>query len=427
MSVSIGANAQFWTTKATTFTTANRTLSSISIVDGSNIWATGTDGAVGSTVKQITRSVDGGNTWVSSNIALGTGTTTLGITSITAVSPTTAWVSANPTGTPKGGIWKTVNSGVNWTKQATALFNTTASFANFVYFWDANNGIAQGDPESSYYEIYTTTDGGTTWVRVPSANIPAPAPVADEFGYNNNYAVSGNTIWFATSKGRIFKSSDKGLNWTVSQSPSTDIGSATTGGSYTFSDTSKGLMSLANGNLYNTLDGGATWNIVASAGYFSGDIKYIPNSSEVVSAGSAPAGSSYSLNDGVTWTNIDGTPHGLLAFKNFIGFSAGLNTSATVGGVDKYTGTVLANQSFSNTKNISATPNPTNGNLKLLSSLNGINEVMIFDLQGKQVYVEKFSELNEINLDLSILQTGAYLLKTTTINGIVETLKIMKN
>src|SRR5690606_35089027 len=91
-------------------------------------------------------------------------------------------------------------------------------------FFDINNGITQGDPASGYFEIYTTTDGGTNWTRVPNANIPTP--LSGEYGYNNMFETVGDIIWFATNKGRLYKSTDKGLNWTVSQTPATDFGSS---------------------------------------------------------------------------------------------------------------------------------------------------------------------------------------------------------
>ena len=164
-----------------------------------------------------------------------------------------------------GQILRTTNGGTNWTKQPTALFDSADSYPNFVYFWDANNGIAQGDPESGEFEIYTTSDGGTTWNRVPGANIPNPSPIGAEFGYFNRYTVSGNTIWFGTDQGRIFKSSDKGLTWTVNliPTPSIDFGLDR----FTFSDSNKGLLMTYNPvELFNTTDGGATWSPMAKTG-----------------------------------------------------------------------------------------------------------------------------------------------------------------
>ena len=347
---SIGAKAQSWSPKATGFATPNRLLNSISIANTSDIWATAINNNDNLnpdyTIHEFTLSTDGGNTWTPGTIDLGATTAELGISSITAISSTTAWISAFPDvvdTTQKGGIWKTINGGSNWTKQESALFNSTASYTNFVHFWDANNGIAQGDPEADEFEIYTTTDGGTNWTKVAAENIPNPSPIGEEYGYFNRYCVSGNTIWFGTNKGRIFRSTDKGVNWTVYQSPSTDF----TLDRFTFSDSNKGLLmkyDLFNATaLYSTSDGGENWTLVPRNGtLFKNNITYVPGTSIVIcSSSSNPLGSSISTDNGRNWTVIDYVYHGELAFlEDGFGFSAGLNTSSTVEGISRYLKTV---------------------------------------------------------------------------------------
>lgn len=172
---SIETNAQFWSEKATGFNESATSLNSISIVDSNVIWANAYGITIpldpNYTIKEFTRSIDGGNTWTPGTIDLGPDSTDMGSSSISAVSASTAWVSIFPGYTNTGGIWKTTDGGVNWTKQVSALFSSADSYPNFVYFWDANNGIAQGDPEGGEFEIYTTTDGGTNWNKVNGTNI----------------------------------------------------------------------------------------------------------------------------------------------------------------------------------------------------------------------------------------------------------------
>ena len=354
---------------------------------------------------------------------LGTNSTGLGISSITAISGTTAWISAYPETAGTGGIWKTIDAGVTWTRQSSALFSNVNSYTNFVHFWDANNGIAQGDPESVEFEIYNTTDGGATWNRVNGANIPNPN--INEAGYDNLYSVSGNTIWFGTDAGRIFKSTDKGLTWTVTQSPSIDFGLDR----FTFSDINKGLLMINNpAALYKTTDGGTTWNLISATGFFNNEIAYIPSTSLVISvATSNPYGSSYSTDNGLTWTSIDAVYHGTLAFLNSsFGFSSSINTSAVAGGIFKYTGTQLAVPNFEIKKTILVYPNPTAGSLQLNSASSLLKEVAVFDLLGKQVYNSKFSALDKVDLNLKSLQTGTYVLKATSVSGKTESIKFMK-
>lgn len=426
----LSSHAQFWTPKATGFSQVNRGVDDISIVDNNIIWAKAYDGASNTpqNVRQFTKSIDGGNSWTSGTINLGTGQNTLNISSITAVSATTAWISAIPSPIGSGGIWKTIDGGTNWTKQTTALFNTDDSFPNLVYFWDANNGVTQGDPSGGYFEIYTTIDGGTTWTRVPSANIPTP--LANEYGYAVNYDVVGNTIWFGTDKGRLFKSTNQGLNWTVTQSPISDFG-GTVSGSYSFSDANKGLLCTSTGILYKTINGGTTWTAQTYTGNIGNrNIEYIPGTSTIVSVGTTPNSSTsytaYSTDDGLTWTEaMSGTQVTALKFKDSnLGFGGGFTISSTSGGIYKYNNTVLGTDDFTSAKNLKAYPNPTVGLLNI--SGKNISEIMIFDMAGKQVMTKKVNVVDNLNLDVSALSSGLYLMNVTNDSGLISVLKFSK-
>ena len=425
------SQAQFWTTKATAFSQVSRGVDDISIVDNSIIWAKAYDGASDTpqNVRQFTKSIDGGNTWTSGNINLGTGQTSLNVSSLSAVSATTAWVTAHPSPSGSGGVWKTTDGGTTWVKQTTALFNTSDSFTNVVYFWDANTGFTQGDPSDGYFEIYTTVNGGTNWTRVPSANIPAP--LTGEYGYVHNYDVVANTIWFGTNKGRLFKSTNQGLNWTVTQSPITDFGGTASSGSYSFSDTSKGLLLASTGVLYKTTDGGVTWLPLTFTGNIGNrNIEYVPETSTVVSVGTTPNASvsytAYSTNDGVTWTEVmSGTQVTTLKFKDgTLGFGGGFSISTSSGGIFKYTGTVLETDTFIEGKNLMAYPNPTS-NLLTIKGKN-ITEITIFDMAGKQVMIKKINTTDNFNLDVSSLSSGIYLLNASNDSGLKSSLKFSK-
>lgn len=424
-------NAQFWSEKATGFTAANRTLSSISIVNTSVIWAIALDNSAAPdyTIKEFTKSTDGGETWTPGTINLGANTSGLGITSISAISDQIAWISAAPDVSDFGGVWKTTDGGLTWTKQTTALFNNPIdSYTSFVHFWDASNGVTGGDTENGTFEIYTTSNGGNNWNRVIGANIPSS--LVGEMGYVGVTSVVGNIFWFGTSAGRIFKSIDKGLSWTVTQTPSTDFNLGLD--RFTFSDANNGLFMDHNNTttLYKTTDGGNNWTSITTPGFYKTNIAYIPGTSTVIAGAAAnPFGSSYSTDNGSTWTTIDsGVFHGTLAFFNdSFGFSAGMNTNATTGGISKFAGLPLKTPSFEADKQIVAYPNPTNGILKINSNNSLIKEVSVYDLLGKEVFNSKFSPLNNVNLDLNSLQAGNYILKTTSDSGKTETTKILKN
>ncbi|WP_299226111.1 spondin domain-containing protein [uncultured Psychroserpens sp.] len=74
-------------------------------------------------------------------------------------------------------------------------------------------------------------------------------------------------------------------------------------------------------------------------------------------------------------------------------------------------------------------PNPTNGMITFsTSSTNPLEEVLVHDVLGKQVAkIENQNHKNEINLDLSTLNDGVYLVKLRLFDGSISTKKVVKN
>jgi len=290
------------------------------------VWAQAYDGVTSTNnIQEFTKTTDGGNTWVSSTINIGN--SALGISMIHALDANTAWLAAFPNaGGQTGGIWKTTNGGATWNRQNSATFNNAASFTNVIHFWDANNGFCQGDPINGDFELYTTSDGGANWIAVPGANIPNPLN-GNEFGYTRQIDVIGDDVWFSTSVGRIYHSTDRGLNWTVAQTPVADFGGGVVSGTsanFSFGTTSNGLIVDNNAVVYKTTNGGNTWSTVTTTGtVLSNSLCFVEGTNTVFSTG---AGSSYSQDGGVNWTTIDTEQHLYVEFLNIsIGWSGWFN------------------------------------------------------------------------------------------------------
>ena len=229
----------------------------IDVVTDSVVWAIVADPASQQNpVSEFTKTVDGGNLWIDGAITNASG---LAPSCINAINADTAWVAMWSPAGGAGEVLRTNDGGVTWTQQTTALFNATGNFPDFVYFWDGNNGVCLGDPTSGYFEIYTTIDGGTNWVRTPQANIATQ--LGGEFGITDVFREFGDsTIYFGTNLGRIYKSIDRGLNWTAAQTPFNDFI-----GAIAFRDANNGLCvsggAIGSTDVAYTSDGGATWNL----------------------------------------------------------------------------------------------------------------------------------------------------------------------
>jgi photosystem II stability/assembly factor-like uncharacterized protein len=271
-------------------------------------------------VQEFTRTVDGGQNWFSGTINNTPGRCP---SSIFALNDDTAWVAMfSCTGGPgSGAIMRTNDGGATWIQQTTALFSAPGNFPNIIYFWDANNGMCMGDPVDGFFEIYTTNDGGTNWIRTPQVEIPAQQN--GEFGITDVFTANhGNILWFGTNQGRIYKTMDRGHNWTVGQTPFLDYI-----GNVAFRDSLNGLCqsggTTGSVDVARTTDGGTTWNLVGTntAGMtLKAGLSYVPGTDSIYFISTPYAGSidgtTFSPNDGTTWIPVDNLIHTDIEFVN---------------------------------------------------------------------------------------------------------------
>ncbi len=418
--------AQTWTEQYTDYPVDGSYTGDISVVDANVAWSM-VQRLTATNHQTYSKTTDGGASWTAGAINVGN-TTGLAIANISAVDATTAWVSVFPVsaGLATQGVYKTVNGGTTWTRQATAAF-TAASFVNFVHFWDANNGVCMGDKRLGYYEIYTTNNGGTTWVRTPSANI---ATNTGDWGYTGKYYVAGNTIWFGTDSGDLMRSTDMGLNWTKIVSPIPDFGGGlvlSSTGEFAFSDNNNGFVqqTTAPNALYRTVDGGTVWTpVTTTTGMYWGAIDYA-GPGMLVTGGSTTGnfGSSYSINNGASWVNIDGDSHTMLEMKDATTGWGGGFTTGGAGGVFKWNN-ALSTDAFSASK-FKVYPNPANNSVNISAANVEGYKLSVTDLTGK-VLMERSLSGVENSLDISSLSTGAYFF-TFNADSKTETVKIIKN
>ena len=308
LAITMGSFAQNWIMQGLGWATASRGVQNISLVNDTVAWAAGYDGSgSGGASQDVSVTKDGGNTWTPHVI---NGAAGLAPSMIFAINENTAWCAMyKVSGSSLQGIYKTNDGGATWARQGTtSMFTASTSFPNIVYFWDANNGVCMGDPVSSDFEIYTTTDGGTTWTQTQAANIPNA--LTGEYGYTSDCYVVGNTLWFGTNKGHIYKTADKGLNWTSAAPPGMTgknltpcFKDANTGFSMKFYSTTDTLNLLT-----KSTDGGATFTAFTYAGsVFNQNMVFLPGSMDTyVTSGvdgtyAERIGISYSFDGGATW------------------------------------------------------------------------------------------------------------------------------
>jgi hypothetical protein len=391
-----------WITQNTAFPDASRGINYVSVVNENVVWVAAYDGTSPTTACQdYALTTDGGTTWEPSTIPSADG---LSLAMICAVDANHAWTPMYAASGGTQGIYYTADGGLTWTRQTTADFTQTGDFPDCVHFWDLNNGWCMGDPVGGAFKIFTTTNGGTTWTQVPSANIPAP--LSGEWGVVGYYCVVGDTIWFGTNVGRVYKSIDRGIHWTAAQ---------TTLSAYikpTFKDADHGLVidlnSAATAYLSETSDGGATWTDVAFTGNcYDSDMLYIPGTDNMyISTGAATGaeGGSYSLDGGHTWTDYTemiGIQMMNLGFTTgMVGWAGSFNTDSATGGIFKHVP--------------SGNPQPA-------------FTIGITGGKGFSVKVSNVGEADATNVTCNIAITGGFIVNPKTFSGSQATLAMGGN
>ncbi|RAK69677.1 T9SS type A sorting domain-containing protein [Hymenobacter edaphi] len=429
--VTLAAQAQ-WVNQPITFANSTMGVVQLDAVNATTAWGLAIDPFTGD--YELARTTNG-TTWTAgAGTSLGTSQF---VTFVSALDANTAWVS---TISQAGGkILKTTDGGATWTTQTTATqFGGADSYPNFVYFFNATEGVALGDPDGATpgMEIYTTTNGGTTWTR--ATNIPAALGTElgalNPSGMTTPPAVFGNSIWFPTTEGRVYYSTNKGLTWSVSDTGLNDEISA-----ISFASATAGLavVSTSGGaqQVKRTTDGGVTWTTVTYTGTLRGlALDNIPGKTGYVSAGTSlfgQAGSSYSFDNGATWTNLETTTEhiSLDLVSATEGWTGGINPTTFSGtGVNKLSSSVLGNRRDAVLQQaLSVYPNPSHDGvftLNLATSLPQATALRVTDALGREVYRTSLNatsvRASSAMLDLRQHKAGLYTLELRSDKGVAQ-------
>ena len=290
----ISTNAQW--TKQTIDTKAS--LRGLSVVNEKVVWASGTGGT-------FLRTIDGGKSWTVGQVA---DAEKLDFRDIEAFDANTAYVLSIGDGETSR-IYKTTDGGKTWKTQFQN--KNPKVFLDAFAFWDSTHGIAMGDPVDGRFFLLETTDG-ETWKPIENLQMPNAKAGEAAFaasgtclitqGKNNAFLVSGGNA------ARVFKSENRGKNWSVYETPMTKG----TAGSGIFSiamlDKKRGVLvggnyeksDEINNNMAFTIDGGKTWKLSKGLNGYRSGATFISRT-EVVAVGAS--GFDVSYDGGKSWKN----------------------------------------------------------------------------------------------------------------------------
>ena len=284
----------------------------LSVVNNKVIWLSGTNGTV-------LRTLNGGQTWQTNTVK---GAEKLDFRDVEAFNENLAYIlSIGPGANSR--IYKTENGGQTW--QLQFQNEDKDAFFDALAFWDKNNGLAMSDPVRGHFLVLRTKDGGKHWSPIAPESLPKAKDGEGGFagsgtclitkGKNAAYLVSGGAV------SRVYQTLDRGQTWSVVAAPIIS-GSAGAGiFSIAFATQSKGI--IVGGDYQKptlnlqisaiTSDGGKTWVLGNSQpqGFRSG-VAISATNSLAIAVGTT--GTDISLDVGLSWSKLDNENFNVVAF-----------------------------------------------------------------------------------------------------------------
>lgn len=433
----LALNAQ-WKNLGSGIDASPRQIFTMHAVNDRVIWATtGFDHVNFVPAFEFTRTTDGGQTWQPGLLDIDAD---LYHFDLLALDSLTAWLTTADEKDPiSGKIYKTTDGGINWVYQSTAFtgFNQTPAG---IYFWNADEGVAFGATCYENYNdqlaIYTTEDGGDNWEEVTGDQMPDQ--LAGEgicwWSGNSNYAAVGDTIWFFTSKNRIFRSTDRGRSWEAFLS---DLTNAI---SIAFKDAQNGiLVGIYPNGAARTTDGGESWSSIPIPNDIRAtEITYVPGTegTYLIQDGDVMGDQDMlvSHDDGNTWEVVPSNVN-LSCFEFLspeMGYAGGEIQGPATGGIFRWEGDLFSTttdvrfpEESASKLSIQLYPFPAREEISISfqGDFGDLLPIEIYDLYGRLVRRAVVNDRQSLNI--AELAAGMYLMKVK-IGSETASLKLLK-
>ncbi|MFT5645492.1 MAG: photosystem II stability/assembly factor-like uncharacterized protein [Aureispira sp.] len=247
-------------------------------------------------------------------------------------------------GAPAGGIWKTTDNGVTWTQYIAGLTRLGVSSividptnTNIIY-------IATGDRDGGDvpgYGVWRSIDGGLTWA---AHNTGMGSRTINELVMDPN---NSNIMIASSNNGRIYRTTDAGLNWAASASLGVNPKDIA------YHPTNSSIAYASGTEFHKSTDGGVTWNEITNG---------VPNGAQRIALAVSP--------DEPTWVYLlAGDGNGLVGIYRSTNSGASFTTRTTTPNILGYetNGSGTASQAW---YDLVITADPTNANTIFTGGVN---------------------------------------------------------
>ena len=307
-----------------------------------------------------------------------------------------------------GKLLKTTNSGLNW---SVIIDFNTPGFTHFynIYFANTLTGYL-----SSYNGIFRTINGGNNWNLL---FFVADGP-SEYLSYKKIHFFDVNTGIFLSDSGKIYKTSNAGINWQIFY-----VNSLTTFRDITFINNLTGYAIGLHGKVIRTTDQGTNWQEI---NFGTGEDLYSIKFTNILTGYLAKdKGVLKSTDGGISWGEVlqqnNDSIYALSFLNNDLGFVTGTKgkvfktTTGGVIGINQISGEVptefLLQQNY---------PNPFNPNTKIKFAIPKLANVRlaVYDLLGREVESLVNQQLTpgtyEVNWNAAKFSSGIYMYRLVT-------------
>lgn len=314
----------------------------------------------------------------------------------------------------QGRLRKSIDNGQNWQIQHLLDSNldtlVTGSVLHFNMF---NNGSGYVFSNlNNRYKLFTTHNLGSNWTEVDSFKINLPKYQFGGTVYKKQTYVFDSVVYtnndYLTELWKFVNYGDSVFGFNLDSAIGEKIRC------YAFKSANEGLFIGESNNIYKTIDGGITFNLIGQTPQMATVMDYAKSSGTRQAfyfiSNSGEGNSYYSQDDGKTWNPVGD----FFGFEtvDFFNASVGVSSQGKEGERLRYfDGLTSLEENYNVIVEVKIYPNPISENLVRIKMSNHQNaSYALFNMQGQIFDSGKLLEYeNEINL--SEIPSGTYCLK----------------
>jgi len=209
------------------------------------------------TQDSVRRSTDGGISWTLLNLGIGLNDQVFDV-ALDPSNPLTVWAGiADASGSQPVNVMRSTDSGATWSNRTPPLAAPISCRGIAVDPSDSNTVIAVFGGDFGGGQVWTTTDGGDSWID-RSAGLPGNP--LNTVVYDGTRLLVGGGLLFGSQFEGLYESPDLGVTWTPLHDGTWPI-LVVEDIAVDPNDTARIFVAIDGGGVNRTTDGGATWQI----------------------------------------------------------------------------------------------------------------------------------------------------------------------